>query len=174
MEVLTRRRTQLKRKPPREAGNYRALKSTLTADTRITLPYDIKQCLILWKFNISTFFEDEEGLHFDPQQIFPGRAYKLLYHLERRLVIDRARRRILLTVLYKLLQIFGRERIKGEALRSLATAVHQSGLAGVDVGVIKENLVEWTNKGRRYSKLGDDLGGLGAIVLLPYDTGDGV
>lgn len=126
------------------------------------------------KSNISPFFEDKEGLQFDPQKSVPGLVYRLLCHLKRRLVIDRARRRILLTVLHKLLALFGRERIKGEALRILASAILGSGLAGTDLGAIQDNLADWTKKGKRYSKLGNHLGGSGTIILLPYDIGDTV
>ena len=93
------------------------------------------------------FLEDNEGLQFDPQKSVPGLVYRLLCHLKRRLVIDRARRRILLTVLHKLLALFGRERIKGEALRILASAILGSGLAGTDLGAIQDNLADWTKKG---------------------------
>lgn len=174
LKHLVRKRTLSKQKSSREGGSYRALKCTLSFDTQITLQYDIKQCLILWKSNISPFFEDNEGLKFDPQKSLPGLVYRLLSHLKRRLVIDRARRRILLTVLHRLLALFGRERIKGEALKILASAILGSGLAGTDLGAIQDNLADWTKKGKRYSKLGIHLGGPGTIILLPYEIGDTV
>ena len=148
------------------------MKATLRSNIKITLQHDIKQCLISWKYNISSFFEDGDGLLFDPQKDTPGQVYKLLCHLEQKHVVDRVRRRVLLAVLHKLLEKFERNRLHEEALNELASAVFQSGLVGKDIGVVLNRLAEWTKKGRRYNTLAESLGSSGSFVLLPFEIGD--
>ncbi|KAL8765917.1 MAG: hypothetical protein Q9209_007160 [Squamulea sp. 1 TL-2023] len=164
---------ELKRNRTRCRGTrHRALRTTLRLNTQITLQYDIKQCLILWKYNISSFFEDGEGPLYDCQKATLGQLYKLLCHLEQKHVVDRVRRRISLAVLHSLLEKFERDRLHEEALNELASAVFQSGLAGNDMELVLDKLADWTKKGRRYNTLAESLGVSGSLALLPHEIGD--
>ena len=146
------------------------MKAILRFNIKIISQHDIKQCLISWKYNIFSFFEDDDKLLFDFQKNIFDQVYKLLCHFEQKHVIDRIRRKVSLTVLHKLFEKFERNRLHEEALNEFASTIFQSDLIEKNIDIILNKLIEWTKK--KYNTLIKSLKSSKNFVLFSFEIDD--
>lgn len=145
----------------------KAISKSKTA-TAINLSKNEKDCLALWKTSRSEFLQRNDVFRFDHQKRPLAQVYNLLCALDRSHVVNQILRRILAVVIHRL----GRKlctRLHGKALHHMTLKISQSGLVEENHQSILTKLNTWANAGARYDTLAKDLGGLGALILLPDD-----
>lgn len=101
-----------------------------------------------------------------PQNNILVHVCSLLRQLEQEHVFIQIRRRILLIVLYRLRQKFAKREFQ-----NFIDIIHRSRLVGDDEDATRRSLSRWVRGGKKYHILGHDLGGIGFVVLLPFDAG---
>jgi hypothetical protein len=127
-----------------------------------------------WKVDYLQFYAQIEGAGFEPEQSPLAGAYSFLCRVETRYTMDRIRKRLLYVVFSRLKMAFHRTQLRGNILTQFARLIRQSGLIDESLEDIEERVGTWACRGDRYQLLSDDLGGLGALILLPQDIGDSV
>jgi hypothetical protein len=131
---------------------------------KITLSEEIRQVLPLWKASPSTFLNIQDVLKSNCQNNPLVYIYKVLSTLDAD--VPPIQRRILMLIICELKDNVC-QRINGNALQHITEVICQSGLVTGKYEYVLDKISKWALAGARYKQLAHDLGGLGALILLP-------
>ena len=135
--------------------------------TPIKIDDTIKTLLPSWESNPSSFFHYSSiEAHFK-HELLPARMYLYLRHLRQNQAADTVRWRLFLLAFYQLKEDFNRKRLRSGAQADFIGIIRESGLVKETDDEIGQNCTAWANAGGRYNVLAEELGGRGALLLLP-------
>lgn len=99
--------------------------------------------------------------------------YRLVVHCERQQELEKIRLRLLYVSFYRLKEYVqpSTQYHHYDAAAFIAQVIKESG-AGDNLDVVQGQVRRWIGLGERYSLLANDLGGPGALYILPDNGGE--
>ncbi|KAF7166807.1 hypothetical protein CNMCM6106_002505 [Aspergillus hiratsukae] len=84
-------------------------------------------------------------------------------------IVSAVRKRLCYVIYYRSKLLWQNEGLSEDVVYVLSHLVERSGLCELEQAEIQRSLRGWVERGERYDLLARDLGGLGALFLLPAD-----
>ncbi|RAL06638.1 uncharacterized protein BO97DRAFT_22326 [Aspergillus homomorphus CBS 101889] len=101
-------------------------------------------------------------------------CYMLMEDVEKENDVGLIRLRFHCLLFYHLKQYIQPNGFWNDSISFMVEVIGISGLVEDSKDIIREKLVAWTDKGKRYALLARDLGGLGSLLVLPGDIPESV
>ncbi|KAF7505076.1 hypothetical protein GJ744_001295 [Endocarpon pusillum] len=163
---------------PKRKKKFRAspdnIKSAgLRSTTKCSLSPTALAKFLSWKEKPQTFLEIERNFPPARNPVFV-RICVLLSELENDYIVNQIRRRILLLIIHglktKIASDNSSSRLSPLQWPHFVNVAAQSGLLNGEENSVEDKLAKWAKGGSRYHILATELGGIGSVVLLPFDV----